>query len=198
MFEKELIIDGKGHMQGRLASVVAKELISGQRVVVVRCEQILKSGSLRRNRIIRTDVMKKRINTNPRRGAKHWKAPSRMFWKVTRVMLPHKLPKGTAALNRLKCFDGIPYPYDQKKRMVIPDALKCLRLKSRRKYCTLEELATVTGWTKAGVISTLEDKRKEKSSKFYAKKSERAAARTTALKDKRLDAYNKELSKLGF
>ena len=38
MFEKELIIDGKGHMQGRLASVVAKELISGQRVVVVRCE----------------------------------------------------------------------------------------------------------------------------------------------------------------
>ena len=161
MFEKELIIDGKGHMQGRLGSIIAKELISGQRVVVVRCERILKSGSLRRNKIIRQDVMKKRINTNPRRGAKHWKAPSRIFWKSVRGMLPHKLPKGTAALNRLKCFDGIPYPYDQKKRMVIPDALKCLRLKSRRNFTSLEELATETGWTKAGVISTLEDKRKE-------------------------------------
>jgi len=53
MFEKELVIDGKGHLQGRLASIVAKELVSGQRVCVVRCEQILKSGSLKRNQIIR-------------------------------------------------------------------------------------------------------------------------------------------------
>ena len=30
MFEKELVIDGKGHLQGRLASIVAKELVSGQ------------------------------------------------------------------------------------------------------------------------------------------------------------------------
>jgi large subunit ribosomal protein L13Ae len=38
MFEKEIIIDGKGHLAGRLASVIAKELVSGQRVTVVRCE----------------------------------------------------------------------------------------------------------------------------------------------------------------
>jgi large subunit ribosomal protein L13Ae len=49
MFEKELIIDGKGHLQGRLASIIAKELLSGQHVTVVRCEEILKSGSLKRN-----------------------------------------------------------------------------------------------------------------------------------------------------
>ena len=49
MFEKELVIDGRGHLEGRLASIVAKELLSGQRVTVVRCEQILKSGSLKRN-----------------------------------------------------------------------------------------------------------------------------------------------------
>ena len=198
MFEKELIIDGKGHLQGRLASVVAKELISGQRVVVVRSEQILKSGSLRRNKIIRQDIMKKRINTNPRRGFKHWKAPSRMFWKTVRGMLPHKEPRGEAALGRLRVYEGIPFPFDHQKRMVIPDALKCLRLKSRRNYCSLGDLATETGWTKAGIISTVEDKRKEKSAKFFAKKSEKLAARTTALKDTRLDAYNKELAKFGF
>ena len=49
MFEKELIIDGRGHLEGRLASIVAKELLSGQRVTVVRCEMIHKSGYLKRN-----------------------------------------------------------------------------------------------------------------------------------------------------
>jgi len=53
MFEKELIIDGRGHLEGRLASIIAKELLSGQRVTVVRCEQILKSGWIKRNEIIR-------------------------------------------------------------------------------------------------------------------------------------------------
>ena len=38
MFEKEIVIDGKGHLMGRLAAVVAKELLNGQRVVIVRAE----------------------------------------------------------------------------------------------------------------------------------------------------------------
>ena len=33
MFKKELIIDGKGHLLGRLASTVAKEILNGQHVV---------------------------------------------------------------------------------------------------------------------------------------------------------------------
>lgn len=45
MFEKQIVIDGKGHMLGRLASVIAKEMLGGQQVVVVRCEQIVVSGS---------------------------------------------------------------------------------------------------------------------------------------------------------
>lgn len=44
-FEKLVVIDARAHMLGRLASVVAKELLSGQKVVLVRCEQINISGS---------------------------------------------------------------------------------------------------------------------------------------------------------
>ena len=29
MFEKEIVIDAKGHMMGRMAATVAKELLSG-------------------------------------------------------------------------------------------------------------------------------------------------------------------------
>ena len=39
-------------------------------------------------------------------------------------MIPHKTKKGEAALARLKAYEGIPPPYDKKKRMFIPDALK--------------------------------------------------------------------------
>ena len=47
MFEKEVVIDCKGHILGRLASVVAKELLSGQKVVCVRCEDINITGGSR-------------------------------------------------------------------------------------------------------------------------------------------------------
>ena len=45
MFEKEVVIDCRGHIMGRLASIVAKELLSGQKVVCVRCEELNITGS---------------------------------------------------------------------------------------------------------------------------------------------------------
>lgn len=53
-------------------------------------------------------------------------------------MIPHKTARGAAALQRLKLFEGVPPPYDRKKRMVVPDALRVLRLKPGRKYCTVK------------------------------------------------------------
>lgn len=40
-----IVIDGKGHLLGRLASVVAKQLLEGKKIVVVRSEAIVISGS---------------------------------------------------------------------------------------------------------------------------------------------------------
>jgi len=53
-------------------------------------------------------------------------------------MTPHKTARGAAALERLKLFEGVPPPYDRKKRMVVPEALRVLRLKPGRKYCTVK------------------------------------------------------------
>jgi large subunit ribosomal protein L13Ae len=43
-FEPVIVIDGKGHLLGRLASTVAKQLLNGQKIVVVRCEALNISG----------------------------------------------------------------------------------------------------------------------------------------------------------
>ena len=46
-----IVIDGKGHLLGRLASIVSKQILSGQKIVVVRCEEINISGSFFRNKV---------------------------------------------------------------------------------------------------------------------------------------------------
>ncbi len=45
------IVDGKGHLLGRLASIVAKQILLGQKVVVVRSELINVPGSFIRNKV---------------------------------------------------------------------------------------------------------------------------------------------------
>ena len=44
MWTAQVVIDGKGHLLGRLASTVAKQLLNGQKIVVVRCEALNISG----------------------------------------------------------------------------------------------------------------------------------------------------------
>merc|ERR1712062_500295 len=47
---KPIVIDGKGHLMGRLASIVAKNILNGNKVVVVRTEAINMSGNFYRNK----------------------------------------------------------------------------------------------------------------------------------------------------
>lgn len=81
---------------------------------------------------------------NPKKsGPFHHRAPSKILFKAIRGMIPHKTARGAAAIERLKLFEGVPPPYDRKKRMVVPAALRVLRLKPGRKYCTVKVGHTV-------------------------------------------------------
>ena len=85
-------------------------------------------------------------------GPFHFRAPSRIFYKTVRGMIPHKTARGAAAMERLKVFEGVPPPYDKKKRMVVPQALRVLRLKPGRKYCTVGRLSHEVGWKYKDVV----------------------------------------------
>eukprot|EP00878_Enallax_costatus_P044168 GHUV01052471.1.p1 GENE.GHUV01052471.1~~GHUV01052471.1.p1 ORF type:complete len:114 (-),score=23.96 GHUV01052471.1:22-363(-) len=63
-------------------------------------------------------------------------------------MVPHKTPRGAAALERLKCFEGVPPPYDKVKRLVVPDALQVLRLQHGHRFCKLGNLAQSVSCTR--------------------------------------------------
>lgn len=64
----------------------------------------------------------------------------RLFF-VTCSMVPHKTKRGAAALDRFKAYEGVPPPYDKVKRLVVPDALKVLRLQHGHKFCKLGDLS---------------------------------------------------------
>ena len=98
------------------------------------------SGNFYRNKLKYLDFLKKRCNVKPSRGPFHFRAPSKIFWRTVRGMTPHKTERGKDALKLLQTFEGVPPPYDKKKKMVIPSALKVLRLKAGRKYCSLGRL----------------------------------------------------------
>lgn len=194
-FEKVVVVDGKGHLLGRLASMVAKQLLNGQHVVVVRCEQIQISGSAFRNKLKMHAYLRKRCRFNPNRGPFHFRAPSRVLYKVVRGMIPHKTARGAAALERLKVFEGIPPPYDKQKRMIVPAALRVLRLKPGRKFCTVGDISASVGWKYKDVVERLETKRIERAGKYWERKQAVARRRADAVKSY---SNNVDLAKYGY
>lgn len=97
--------------------------------------------------------LRKQTRFNAARGGPwHYRAPAMIFWRTVRGMIPHKTERGAKAMERLKVFEGVPPPYDRKKRVVVPQALRILRLKPGRKYCTVGRLGHEFGWKYRDVV----------------------------------------------
>lgn len=145
--------------------------------------------------------MHKRHLVNPKKnGPFHHRAPSRILHRAIRGMVPHKTARGAAAMQRLKIYEGVPPPYDRKKKLVIPDALRVLRLKPGRKYATLNRISSEVGWKYGEVVDKLEAKRVVKQQAFHDRKvaatKRRAAAATAAASQ--LEPINKQLEQFGY
>ena len=85
-------------------------------------------------------------------------------------MVPHKSARGAAALKRLELYEGVPPAQDKVKRVVVPAALRVLRLKPGRKYCTLKRVSHEVGWGYKDVVDRLEEKRKVKGKAYFERK----------------------------
>ena len=196
--KKEIVVDGRGHLLGRLASIVAKNLLNGVHVTVVRCEEINQTGVHIRNKFKFIQFLRKKTNTNPKRGPIHERAPSRWFARVVRGMLPEKNRRSTEAQGRLRTFEGIPPPYDKVKRMVVPEALRAMRLHSSRRFSNLGKLASQLGWKHGELIGRLENTRKQASAEAYAAKKVQNKARQEAAQSDEVKAINAELATYGY
>uniref|UniRef100_A0AC35UE21 60S ribosomal protein L13a n=1 Tax=Rhabditophanes sp. KR3021 TaxID=114890 RepID=A0AC35UE21_9BILA len=194
-----IVIDGKDHLLGRVAALVAKNLLEGQRVVVVRAEDLVISGNFHRSKLKYLAFMNKRCNINPKRGAFHYRAPSRIFQRTVRGMLPHKTVRGQNALKKLVAFEGCPAPYDKTKKMVIPNAIRHIALKPTRDFCQVGRLSHEVGWQYKDIVAKLEAKRKVKAAAHHEKKKADLKLRVKATKsvESKIAEYNKILATYG-
>lgn len=158
------------------------------------------SGSLQRNVLLHSHSIKKRMNTNHRRGPFHFCAPSRFLFFALRGMIPYKTTRGKLALRRVKIYEGVPPRYQKVKKLVIPGALTVLRLKAGRKFTRVGDLAQKFGWKYGALVAKLEESRKIKSKADYTKKitKQREVAKAVVAKADKLKDINAKLAKLGY
>jgi len=156
----EIVIDADGHVMGRLASYVAKILLSKPelQVIVVNAEKLVITGD--RKMIMRwfmRKISEWRTHYNPEKvGPKIPRRPDRVFKRVVRGMLPKKIEKGRNALKRLRVYMSIPLDFLQRRRLVLYEVPAAkLKVRPLMQYVTLEEVwriidpATWEKWNKA-------------------------------------------------
>lgn len=96
-------------------------------------------------------------------------------------MVHQKTARGQEALSRLSTFEGIPAPFDKQKRVVVPAALRVMRLKPSRDYTIMGDLANSVGWRHRDLLKRLEAKRKADADEYYLKKKEKDQLRKKAV-----------------
>lgn len=141
---QHIVVDATDHIAGRLASTVAKQLLDGNRVSIVNCENIMISGS--RKNIIKEYRQFLEISSilHPKHGPFHPRRPDTIMTRMIRGMLPRKKPSGLAAHKRLRTYIGVPKELKSLKKIQYEKA-KITRPSAN--YTTMADLARTIGWT---------------------------------------------------
>ncbi len=138
------VVDASNLIVGRLASVVAKELLQGEKVVIVRAEEGVITGS-------KTATLEKYLHRRQRKSivnpARHGpffpRRPEGIIRRAVRGMLPYKKPRGRRAYKNLRVFTGLPREYEKEKIETIEPA-NVAKLKIP-KFIKLKELSALLG-----------------------------------------------------
>jgi large subunit ribosomal protein L13 len=142
--ETRTVIDASGLILGRMASITAKRLLLGESITIVNAEKAVISGK----RLSKVKDAKRFLEVgHPGKGPFHPRRPDQIIRRTVRGMLPRRLPKGQAALKRLKVFLGLPQELKETSLQTIPEAnvnrLKC-------PYVTMGEFAKEIGYKAEG------------------------------------------------
>jgi len=129
--EREIVIDAKNANLGRLASYVAKQTLLGKNVVIINAEEAIVLGN--RKNILERYRRKFSRGGSSLKGPKIPKNPERILKRTIRGMLSHKQRRGSDALKRVFCYNGVPEKYEKSKRIIAGKIKKA-------KFLTLKEI----------------------------------------------------------
>ena len=110
------VYEGAGAVMGRLASIVAKELLRGEEVVIVNCNEIIISGN-------KEDILEEFNQMRSRaghgfKGPKHPAVSEKIVKRAVRGMISnHRWGRGKAAFGRLRCYNKIPKEFENVEKI---------------------------------------------------------------------------------
>jgi len=135
-----MILDATNIILGRLASFAAKKALLGERVDIINCGNAVITGNKKttfKNQTIRL------ARGSKSKGPFTYKRPDMFVKRVIRGMLPYKKENGKKALDRIRCYIGVPDNFKDKK----PEQLKKMDLSklSVMKYATVEDVCKILG-----------------------------------------------------
>ena len=135
-----VVVNADRLILGRMASKIAKRLLTGEEIVIVNAEKAVISGR-KGNKV--SEAKEFLAVGGVGQGPFHQRRPDRLVRRTVRGMLPFKQPKGKLAYKNLKVFIGIPEALKNQKMETIADAqskkLKC-------SYFTVGEYSREIGW----------------------------------------------------
>src|SRR3990172_4291630 len=110
------IIDATDLVLGRLATRVAKLALSSEDVVVVNCDKAVISG---KQHVVLAKFQAREKRVQPFKGPFRRRMPDRIVRSAIRGMLPHgrwsEGSRGRVALDRVKCYIGVPDEFKNQK-----------------------------------------------------------------------------------
>ncbi|MBT4351479.1 50S ribosomal protein L13 [archaeon] len=132
-----IVIDATNQILGRMATVVAKKALNGEKVSVVNCENAVISGDKKK---ILEKYKTSRERGTPSTGPFIHRYPDRMVRRTIRGMLPRDKARGKEAFGRVMCYLGVPEDLKDKEMLVLEksdmkklDVLKYIDLKTLSK-----------------------------------------------------------------
>jgi len=131
-----MIIDAKDLIVGRMATVIAKKALLGEKIDIVNCEQAVITGSKRE---IISRYKQKKDRGIPLQGPYFPTQADRIVRRVIRGMLPYKQHKGAEAYKRVMCYIGIPTEFEKQKLETIE--LANVSKMPNVKYITIGEIS---------------------------------------------------------
>lgn len=101
------VIDGAGAILGRLASYTAKELLRGEEIAIVNCNEVIISGK-KKSIAAEFKVRRSRIG-HSLKGPRHHKTSEKIVKRSVRGMLPNfREGRGKQVFSKLRCYNEVP------------------------------------------------------------------------------------------
>lgn len=133
------VIDVEGAVLGRVSTQLAKDLLKGEKIIVVNAGKAVMTGKIEdiyfkyKQRLDRSD------RANPTKGPHFPRTPNGIFKRAVRGMINHRKQRGKEALRNLRVYTGVPEEYQDKKEThsIRPP---------KNAYITLNELSKELGW----------------------------------------------------